>query len=89
MYMSAINDPIITTAATGHWPCSRAACTRYHLLTKPTVRGTPIRLRPPPTNAAIVHGITLPRPCIFSMRTEPTRYMMQPIAMNSAPFISA
>ena len=78
-----------TSAATGHIPCSSAPSTRYHLLTNPTVSGTPIRLRPPAVKAAMVQGIFRPRPRSASICTDPTRYMTQPSDMKSAPFMRA
>src|SRR5690606_2210044 len=62
MYTTAISEPTTTTRTTGHQPSSIAARMRYHLLTRPTVRGTPIRLRPPATKAAMVSGMRRPSP---------------------------
>ena len=80
---------ISTSTATGHQPFSSAPTIRYHLLTKPAVSGTPIRLKPPITNAPMVQGIARPTPAMRSSSAAPTRNDMQPSAMNSAPFIKA
>ena len=48
--------------AIGHQPFSISPSTKYHLLTKPTVNGTPIRLRPETKNAEVLRGIILPSP---------------------------
>ena len=37
----------------------------------------------------MVQGMVRPRPAMASSRTEPTRYMTQPIAMKSAPLMRA
>ena len=73
----------------GHQPAARAPATRYHLLMKPTVSGTPISPSPATTMAAIVSGIRLPRPRIALMSVAPTRSATAPTTMNSAPFIRA
>ena len=77
------------TAATGHQPFSMAPSTRNHLLTKPAVSGTPMRLNPAITNAAIVNGIRLPRPAKLSKRHEPAAKAIHPMTRNSAPFVTA
>ena len=56
---------------------------------KPTVNGTPTRLKPPSTKLNMVSGMRLPRPCSASSRTEPTRRNTQPSARNRPPFIMA
>ena len=48
--------------ATNQYPVSSAASRSSHLLIKPAVPGTPIKLNPPITKAAEVNGIDLPRP---------------------------
>ena len=62
-----------TSTATSHQPVSSAAWISTHLLTKPTVSGTPMRLSPPTTNAPMVHGMRRPSPAMFSSWTEPMR----------------
>ena len=62
---------------------------RYHLLKKPHVGGTPIKAAIVTTNAAIVTGILKNTPLRSSSCAWPSRYTMQPIAMNSAEVIAA
>jgi hypothetical protein len=87
--MTASSEPTSTAAASSQASCSIAAWTRYHLLMKPAVSGTPIRLSPPRTKENMVSGMRRPSPSNASMRTEPTRRATQPSARNSPPFIMA
>ena len=52
---------------------AKSALISVHLLTKPTVRGTPIRLKPAMTKANMVSGICRPMPARSSRRAEPMR----------------
>ena len=71
--LAASSDVATTAAASGHQPCSSAASRRYHLLMKPTVKGTPMRLIAPNTNAAMVQGMRRPMPASDAIFTLPVR----------------
>ena len=71
-----------------HISFSRAATIRYHLLTKPAVKGTPINAHPPKTIAPIVHGIVRPAPRRSDKLVEPMRKHNPPTARKSPPFIN-
>ena len=62
---------------------------KYHLLIKPAVSGTPISPRPPKTKAKLVMGMRLPKPAMSSRREEWRRRTIHPTARKRAPFIRA
>ena len=81
--------PSTISAASHHAPFSSAARTRYHLLTKPAVPGTPMRLKPPSTMPKDVSGITRARPESRDNVAPPTTATAPPMSRNSAPLVTA
>ena len=71
--MIASKELTSISAAVNQRSCSRMALTSAHFEVKPAVSGTPIRLRPPSSSAAVVHGMLRPTPRTALMRVEPTR----------------
>ena len=78
-----------TTGTTNHAPASSAPVAMYHLLTNPTVRGTPIMDRAATVKAAMVSGILRPMPLRSLMSTMSEVYSTAPATIKRAPFIRA